>query len=66
MEKNYRRSREDFSFKVCLFISIEREKEKESMHKLGRGRETERESQAGSTLPAQSPIQGSNPRTVSS
>ena len=52
-------------FFLVVFIYFEREQER-AKHGGGRGREGERESQAGSKLSTQSPTQGWHPQTVRS
>ena len=55
-------------FFVFKFIYFERERERASEHKQGghRERRRERESQAGSPLSVQSPMEGTNPQIVRS
>ena len=55
-----------FSFKFLLLLFSHFWRERESNQGRGREREGERESQAGSTLSAQSPMRGPNSRTVRS
>ena len=47
------------AFETIIFFNF-RERKRAYAHEWGRDREGERESQAGSVLPAQSPTRGSN------
>ena len=54
-----------FVLSVFLMFIFEREREREHEHGRGRDRQGDRESQAGSTLSAQSQTWGSGPQTMS-